>query len=185
MHVDDIVAKFTTAVHGAADPMAAARSVIDELHGDLDAVAAALAHLSGTGGNAKQAFHRTPELSLLKVCFPAGRRTPPHNHGTWATILVFSGHERNTLYRQDDAGTLRRASEVELARGSILPMRAEAVHVAECLGNEPAIGLHVYGADVLATARHMWDPESLERQPLDWTKYELLAQRASAMQAAP
>jgi hypothetical protein len=59
------------------------------------------------------------------------------------------------------------------------------VHVAECLGDEPAIGLHVYGADVLATARHMWDPQSLERQPLDWTKYELLAQRASAMQAAP
>jgi hypothetical protein len=31
----------------------------------------------------------------------------------------------------------------------------------------------------------MWDPQTLERQPLDWTKYELLAQRASAMAGAP
>ncbi|NIQ97633.1 MAG: cysteine dioxygenase, partial [Desulfuromonadales bacterium] len=47
------------------------------------------------------------DLSLLKVRFPPGRRTPPHDHGTWATILVFSGTEKNTLYRADGEGLRR------------------------------------------------------------------------------
>ena len=184
MTVDDICEKFIPTTR-AADPMAAAREVIESLERNLEALESALAPLTGVGGNARQAFYRTPKLSLLKVAFPAGRRTPPHNHGTWATILVFSGLEKNTLYRAEADGTLRRASEVELTRGTILPMRAEAVHVAECMGDEAAVGLHVYGADVLATTRHMWDPETLERHPLDWTQYEALAQRASRMAAAP
>ena len=184
MDVHELTGRFTKAVR-AADPMAGVRDVMEELKEDLDGVADALSYLSGTGGNAMQAFYRSPDLSLLKVSFPAGRRTPPHDHGTWATILVLSGEEKNTLYRQGDDGSLRRASEVTLTRGSILPMRAEAAHVAECTGNEAAIGLHVYGANVLGTERYMWDPETLERHPLDWSRYEGFAQRASAMEGAP
>ena len=141
--------------------------------------------MKATGGNGNQIFYRTPELSLLKVSFPCGRRTPPHDHGAWATILVFSGQEKNTLYRRQNDGGLRRASEVVLERGSILPMRAEAVHVAECMGDEPAVGLHVYGGDVLGLPRSMWNPETLEEQPLTWSRYEELAQMASRASAAP
>lgn len=184
MKVHDLVARFSKAVD-TDDPMAGARQVLEELKEDLDGVADALSYLGGTGGNAAQAFFRSPYLSLLKVSFPSGRRTPPHNHGTWASILVLSGREKNTLYRQDEQGNLRRASEVELQHGSILPMTAEAVHVAECLGDEPAIGLHVYGGNVLDTTRHMWDPETLEKHALDWTLYEELARKASRAAAAP
>ena len=159
---------------------------MEDLTQSLDSVAEALSYLSGTGGNAYQAFYRAPDLSLLKVSFPAGRRTPPHDHGTWAMILVLSGKEKNTLYRPDAQGRLTRVSEVVLERGSVLPMRADVVHVAECLGNEAAVGLHVYGANVLGgTTRYMWDPDTLERQPLDWVKYEGLAKRASAAASAP
>jgi predicted metal-dependent enzyme (double-stranded beta helix superfamily) len=184
MQVHELVARFAHAA-AQAEPMSAARGVITQLATDPDALAAALAYLPGTGGNALQAFYRSPSLSLLKVSFPAGRRTPPHNHGTWATILVLSGQEKNTLYKRDQHGSLRRVSEVTLGRGSILPMRAEAVHVAECIGDEPAIGLHVYGANVLATERQMWDPDTLREQTLDWGLYEGLAQRASAASSAP
>ena len=129
-------------------------------------------------------FYRSPSLTLLKVCFPSGRRTPPHDHGAWATILLFSGVEKNTLYRTDN-GKLRRASEVTLTRGSILPMLADTAHVAECLGNEPAIGLHVYGGDILELPRRMWHPETLEAHPLESTLYESFAQAASKAASAP
>jgi predicted metal-dependent enzyme (double-stranded beta helix superfamily) len=102
-----------------------------------------------------------------RCAFPNGRRTPPHDHGAWAQILVLSGAEKNTLYRRDN-GALRKAGEVTLARGSILPMRADTVHVAECLGDTPAIGLHVYGGDILELPRRMWNPETLEEHPLEW-----------------
>ncbi len=184
MQAHDLVARFSVAAN-SDEPMAAARVVLEELRDDLDGVADALSYLTGTGGNAQQAFFRSSNLSLLKVSFPNGRRTPPHDHGTWASILVLSGQEKNTLYRRDGETGLKRASEVVLERGSILPMRAEAVHVAECIGDQPAVGLHVYGANVMGTERYMWDPDTLERHPLDWAVYEGFAQRASKAAGAP
>lgn len=173
------------AITDAAKPMVAARDVLTRLSDQRNEVMAQLDYLSGTGGNALQAFYRTPDLSLLKVSFPVGRRTPPHNHGTWAAILLLSGRERNTLYRRNPDGQLELTGEKILQPGSVLPMTADTIHVAECLDQEPAIGLHVYGADVLGVERQMWDPDTLVEQPLDWTLYEGLAQRASAAASAP
>ncbi len=184
MEVVELVARFTPA---AADnyPHKAAVAVLNELKDDLDGVAEAVEYLTGSGGNALQAFYRAPNLSLLKVRFPDGRRTPPHNHGTWAAILVLSGSEKNSLYKRNDDGSLTYQRSLVLARGDVIFMPAEAVHVAECTSDEPAIGLHVYGGNVLGLDRQMWDPDTLAEQPLDWSKYEGLAQRASAAAKAP
>jgi len=64
-------------------------------------------------------------------------------------------------------------------------MLAETVHVAESLGDAPAIGLHVYGGDILELPRRMWDPDTLTEHSLDWGVYETFARRASAASAAP
>jgi len=183
MKVHELVARFSSAAE-SADSMKAAREVLEELRSDLPAIERELAYISGVGGNARQVFYRSPNLTLLKVCFPSGRRTPPHDHGTWATILLLSGEEKNTLYRREN-GALRRASEVTLKRGAVLPMRADTAHVAECIGDMPAIGLHVYGGDILELPRRMWHPETLEEHPLDWTQYETFARIASKAPAAP
>ena len=183
MKAHELVARFAEAAE-SPDSMGAARQVLESLKGDLAAVESALGYISGVGGNARQVFYRSPNLTLLKVCFPSGRRTPPHDHGAWATILLLSGEEKNTLYRREN-GALRKASEVTLTRGTILPMRAETAHVAECIGSAPAIGLHVYGGDILELPRRMWDPETLEEHPLDWTQYEVFARVASKAAAAP
>src|SRR5712691_6094463 len=119
MKVDELVARFAEAVDHA-DPMSAARAVLEDMRGETAAIERALDYISGVGGNARQVFYRSPNLTLLKVCFPNGRRTPPHDHGAWATILLLSGEEKNTLYRRED-GKLRKATEVTLARGAILP----------------------------------------------------------------
>ena len=183
MKVHDLVARCARAAE-AKDSMAAMRDVLEDLRRDTAALESCLSYVSGVGGNAGQVFYRSPEMTMLKVCFPNGRRTPPHDHGTWATILLLSGGEKNTLYRNEN-GKLRKASDVSLEPGSILPMRAETVHVAECLGDRPAIGLHVYGGDIFALPRRMWDPETLEEHALDWTLYEQFAQKASRAAAAP
>lgn len=183
MKVHELVARIARA-NESADPMAATREVLESLRGDIARIEQALGYISGTGGNAHQVFYRSPGLTLLKVRFPAGRRTPPHDHGTWATILLLSGAEKNTLYRTDD-GVLRKAGEVTLAPGQILPMRAETAHVAECIGGQPTIGLHVYGGDIFALPRRMWNPHTLEAHPLDWALYENFARMASAAPGAP
>lgn len=183
MKVRDLVARCTDAAE-SADPMRAVRELMAGWKARLEEIEQALAYVSGVGGNARQVFYRSPDLTLLKVCFPAGRRTPPHDHGTWALILLLSGREKNTLYRIEDQ-RLRKASEVVLERGAILPMLAETAHVAESLGSAPAIGLHVYGGDILELPRRMWHPQTLEGERLDWTVYERYAAIASAASAAP
>ena len=183
MKVHELVARCAKAGE-AANPMSAVREVLENLRGEIETIERSLAYVSGVGGNAGQVFYRSPGMTMLKVCFPNGRRTPPHDHGTWATILLLSGGEKNTLYRSDN-GTLRKASEVTLEPGSILPMRAETVHVAECLGDRPAIGLHVYGGDIFTLPRRMWNPETLEEHKLEWTLYERFAQVASKAPGAP
>ena len=183
MKVHELVARCAVAAE-STDPMAALRTVIEDLRDHVDEIEHALRYVSGTGGNARQVFYRSPELTMLKVCFPSGRRTPPHDHGTWATILLLSGEEKNTLYRRED-GKLRKAGEATLARGSVLTIRADTVHVAECLSDTPAIGLHVYGGDIFETPRRMWDPETLEEHALDWQLYERFAGIASRAAGSP
>ena len=183
MKVHELVATFARAGE-SADPMRAAREALESLRNNVTDIENALAYVSGTGGNARQVFYRSPQMTLLKVCFPNGRRTPPHDHGTWAQILLLSGEEKNTLYRNEN-GKLRKAGEMTLTRGSFLPMMAETAHVAECLGNVPAIGLHVYGGDILSLPRRMWNPETLDEHALDWTLYEKFAQAASKAASAP
>ena len=183
MKVHELVARCAKA-RESADPMKAVRAVLDGLRDDVAEIEAALSYIPGIGGNARQVFYRAPDLTLLKVCFPNGRRTPPHDHGTWAMILLLSGAEKNTLYRREN-GKLRKASEVTLARAEILPMLADTVHVAECLGDQPTIGLHVYGGDIFALPRRMWNPETLEEHALDWTLYENFARIASQAASAP
>ena len=183
MKVHELVASFGRAGE-SANPMSAAREILESLRGQAEAIENALAYVSGTGGNAGQVFYRSPQITLLKVRFPVGRRTPPHNHGTWATILQLSGEEKNTLYRRDN-GKLRKVGETTVTRGMILPMPADIAHVVECRSNVPAIGLHVYGGDIFTLARSIWNPETLEEHPLDWTLYEKFAQTASRAASAP
>ena len=177
----ELVTTFVAAV-SRQEPMAAAHAALEELRPRVTEVDEALRYISGVGGahgNGRQVFYRSPNLTLLKVCFPAGRRTPPHDHGTWAAILLLSGEEKNTLYRVED-GRLRQASEVTLTPGSILGMRSQVAHVAECVGSAPTIGLHVYGGDIFELARRMWHPETHEQYPLDWERYAEFARIASS-----
>jgi predicted metal-dependent enzyme (double-stranded beta helix superfamily) len=183
MKPHELVARFSAAV-ATGDSLAASRGLLEELKTRIAEVDEALRYISGVGGNAKQVFYRSPELTLLKVCFPAGRRTPPHDHGAWAAILLLSGDEKNTLYRVKD-GQLRKASEVTLQPGSILSMRAEAAHVAECMGSAPTVGLHVYGGDIFELPRRMWHPQTLQEHPLDWAIYPEFARIATEAPAAP
>lgn len=184
MQVSDLVSLFVKAIE-SPDPHKAASAAMDGLRADVDALAEMLAYIPGTGGNAAQSFYRTPTLSLLKVCFPNGWRTAPHDHGTWASILLLSGCEKNYLYARDPAKGLQRQREVVLEKGSVLQMPADAIHVAECVGDEPAIGLHVYGGNVLGTERYMWDPDTLAEHPMEWRQYEVFKKKASAAASAP
>ena len=117
MQVHELVARFAAAVE-TADPMGAARKVLEDLRGEIDHIEKMLAYISGVGGNARQVFYRSPHLTMLKVCFPNGRRTPPHDHGTWAIILLLSGEEKTHCIAATTAGYESRRGDADPGRNS-------------------------------------------------------------------
>ena len=75
MKVHELVARCSDAAE-SPEPMRAVRAVVEGWKDRLGEIEQTLAYVSGVGGNARQVFYRSPQLTMLKVCFPAGRRTP-------------------------------------------------------------------------------------------------------------
>lgn len=169
MHVLDLVSDLARAA-ARDEPLRATTTALRSYAGEVDAILEGLAFLSGIGSDPEQSFYRSPDVSFLKVKFAPGRPTPPHDHGTWAAILLLAGEERNTLYRRE-AGTIREVSEVVLRPGDVLPMGPGAIHVVECASSTPTVGLHVYGGDLPITPRSVWHPETFEEHVHSDTVY--------------
>src|SRR5208337_1590850 len=118
-------------------------------------------------------LHRSNELTILNVLWPAGMIVMPHNHALWAVIGVYSGREDNILWRRlpDDAnGRIEAAGARTLASGDTLAFGADVIHsVVNPLGRITG-AIHVYGGDFFAVNRNGWDPESLHEKPYDMEK---------------
>lgn len=177
MSLQDLV---TTFAHAAADsdPLDRTEDALRALSDTIANVIDDLSFLSGEGSDPEQSFYRSPSVSLLKVKFSPGIPSPPHDHGTWAAILLLEGKERNILYERDGA-SLRQTREVVLGPGDVLPMRAGAIHVVECASRAPAVGLHVYGGDLPILPRSVWHPETFEEY--DHTDAQYAALKALAL----
>ena len=128
----------------------------------------------------RQVFYRSPNLTMMRICFCPGLRTPPHDHSTWAAILMLTGHERNILYRRCRRHGLDKTGEVLLKPGSVFRMNVDTIHVAECATDEPAIALHVYGGDLDFLPRRVWHPHTLEEYPMELGRYEEFSRIASS-----
>ena len=154
----------------------ALRNRLDEVHEALDFCACVKAEDAPD----RQIFYRSPNLTMMRICFCPGLRTPPHDHSTWAAILMLSGRERNIFYRRCGRHGLDRTGEIVLEPGSVLRMEVDTIHVAECAAAHPAVALHVYGGDLDLLPRSIWHPHTLEEFPMEMDRYEEFSRLASA-----
>ena len=80
-----------------------------------------------------------------------GKEAAPHDHGIWCVNAAISGQEVHRFYRRtDDASrdgyaTVEEIGEVTVAPGQGMAMADHAIHATEVVGQEPAIGLALYG----------------------------------------
>ena len=187
MHVFDLVelgaraARRPNPCESTRCMLTALRERLDEVHEALDFCACD----SPEEAPDRQIFYRSPNLAMMRICFCPGLRTPPHNHATWAAILMLSGKERNTLYRRCSTHGLVRKEDIVLEAGSVFLMEANDIHVAECAADHPAVALHVYGGDLDLLPRSVWHPETLEEFPMELNRYEKFSRLASADASAP
>lgn len=104
---------------------------------------------------------RTNRFSIVSFVWQPGQTTPVHDHTIWGLVGVLRGEESCEEFAAPIAGTpMRKTGEHRLSTGEVdrVSPNIGDVHRVSNLGSSTAVSIHVYGADIGATRRHVFDP---------------------------
>jgi len=109
-------------------------------------------------------LHVDPEgrFSIASAVWDVGQGTPVHGHETWGVVGIHSGVEVETRFEKPsvpDVPLVELGTE-EWSAGQVTVCCTtdDDVHQVRCGGEEPVIGIHVYGADIGTLPRRSYDP---------------------------
>ncbi len=98
-------------------------------------------------------------FSVVSFVWGPGQRTPVHNHMTWGLVGMLRGEEVSTTILP---GVPMREGQVDRLRpGEVICVEpgAEDIHVVEnAFAHRISISIHVYGANIGAIRRSVFDP---------------------------
>ncbi len=103
-------------------------------------------------------------FSIIGGVWQPQQTTPIHDHLTWALIGVYTGQEREVIYRRLDDGRdprhakLEKVSERTNTPGRVTVLGSAGIHRVDNPSNETTTSIHVYGRDIGNTERHSYDP---------------------------
>ncbi|MGO8951629.1 MAG: hypothetical protein ACLQUY_29040 [Ktedonobacterales bacterium] len=122
-------------------------------------------------------------FSIVSLVWLPGQATPIHDHICWCVVGVLEGEEFEERYslREDGAGNrwLARTGEWIISPGGVtsaLVPPSENIHRVRNAGEQLAISIHVYGADIErygSSINERFDtlpeyPESRQGTPVAW-----------------
>ncbi len=103
-------------------------------------------------------------FSIVSFVWEPGQTTPVHDHTVWGMVGILRGAETCEEFEVDRAaGRLRRTGSHHLPAGSIdrVSPRVGDIHrVSNALADRPSVSIHVYGANIGAVSRHVYDPDT-------------------------
>lgn len=101
-------------------------------------------------------------FSVVSFVWGPGQTTPVHDHTVWGMVGMLRGAELCKAYAVPTAGKPMQAGETKtLKPGEVekLSPRIGDVHqVSNALTDQVSISIHVYGANIGAVKRHVFDP---------------------------
>ena len=136
----------------------------------------------GAGQNINQGsmgdmlIHRAPDLTILKAAVPPKFKSAPHNHLMWAVIGVYDGQENNYFYRRSGNG-LENAGGKQVYQSDVLVLGEDVIHAIENPLDHTLFAIHVYGGDLPAAPRRMWNPFTLQEEAFDFQTMRGYAQK--------
>lgn len=125
-------------------------------------------------------LHRSSEISIANLIWPANLIIMPHDHRMWSVIGVYDGREDNILWRRladPEVTRIEAAGARSLSTKDAIVFGADIIHSVVNPISRPTGALHVYGGDLLGTKRSEWDPETLCERPYDNKKAMQLFKR--------
>ena len=100
-------------------------------------------------------------FSVVSFVWGPGQKTPIHDHTVWGLVGMLRGAERCRRYARDAAGKLVPAGNEEVIHPgdieAVSPTVGDVHTVANDLADRPSISIHVYGANIGAVRRHVFD----------------------------
>jgi len=103
-------------------------------------------------------------FSVVSFVWGPGQKTPIHDHTVWGLVGMLRGAERCRRYGRDVAGQVRALGEEQVlepaAIEAVSPTVGDIHTVANALADAPSISIHVYGANIGAVRRHVFDAEN-------------------------
>lgn len=103
-------------------------------------------------------------FSIASAVWNVGQGTPVHGHETWGVVGIYSGVEVETRYRKPVVADVPLVAEGtdEWGAGQVTVCCTtdDDVHQVRCGGDEPVVGIHVYGADIGTLPRRSYDAET-------------------------
>jgi predicted metal-dependent enzyme (double-stranded beta helix superfamily) len=100
-------------------------------------------------------------FSVVSFVWGPGQKTPVHDHTVWGLVGMLRGAERCRRFGRAADGSVHPVGEEKvLSPGEIeavSPTVGDIHTVANALEDRPSISIHVYGANIGAVRRHVYD----------------------------
>jgi predicted metal-dependent enzyme (double-stranded beta helix superfamily) len=108
-------------------------------------------------------------FSVVSFVWGPGQRTPVHNHTVWGMVGVLRGEELCEEYADPAPGQVMKARGSHRVRpgevDKVSPTVGDVHVVSNALRDRPSISIHVYGANIGAVRRHVFDPATGAPKP--------------------
>ena len=128
-------------------------------------------------------LYRSAKLTIVNVELPGGGRTPLHDHGMWAVIGISQGCEVDRFFESGPTGLVE-VGHVAIECGQTAHLDATVLHSIENPHLHVAKGVHVYGGDLGAVKRRMWDPYTGMEMVFDSATFERWTEEISITSAS-
>ena len=99
-------------------------------------------------------------FSVTSFVWGPGQETPVHDHTVWGLVGILRVAELAERYSTSPDGTLRSLGASRLEPGmidAVSPRIGDVHKVSNALVDAPSISIHVYGANIGAVRRHVFD----------------------------
>ncbi len=101
-------------------------------------------------------------FSVVSFVWGPGGRTPVHDHTVWGLVGVLRGAERCEEYEPRPDGTVVPRGQAHVMRPGMIEAVSPTIGdwhvVANDLADRDSVSIHVYGGNIGAVRRHLFDP---------------------------
>lgn len=166
----DFVQAFTRLVEQAGDDearlLADGRTLLRELVSHDDWLPDAFARPDPTRYQQYLLYCDPDErFSVSSFVWGPGQTTPIHDHTVWGMVGVMRGAELCEEYETGNGAAPRATGSHRMEPGAVdlvSPTIGDVHRVSNALADRPSVSIHVYGANIGAVRRHVYDADSGE-----------------------